>query len=64
MKARITGESGKKLISGKIRWYSDNTKVATVSQGGKLKFKKKGVCYIWAKAHNGENSRKIRVSVG
>ena len=30
---------------------------------GKVKLKKKGKCRIWAKAHNGKNSRQILVTV-
>jgi hypothetical protein len=28
-----------------------------------VKFKKKGTCYIWAKAHNGKDSKKIKIVV-
>lgn len=54
----------KKVLSKTIRWYSSNKKVALVDKNtGKVKFKKKGKCDIWAKAHNGLNSKKIKVTV-
>ena len=54
----------KPLLSKSIRWYSSNKKIAVVNKKtGKVKFKKKGKCYIWAKAHNGKNSKKIKVNV-
>jgi hypothetical protein len=63
LNAKVYGEPDKKLINSKVRWYSNNKKVATVGKSGKVKFNKKGVCYIWAKAHNGKNSKKIKVIV-
>ena len=30
---------------------------------GKIKAKKKGSCYVWAKAHNGKNSSRIKIVV-
>ncbi len=41
-----------------------NKDIATITKDGKLKAKNKaGVCYIYAKAHNGKNSKKIPVYV-
>lgn len=56
--------SAKKLYSGKVRWCASNKKVLKVNtMTGKIKAKKKGTCYVWAKAHNGLNSKKIKVIV-
>ena len=64
LRASVKTNNGKPSLSSKIRWYSSNTKVAKVNmKTGKVKFKKKGKCYIWAKAHNGKNSQKINVTV-
>lgn len=63
LKAKITADGAPKL-SSYIRWYSSNKKIAEVNRKtGKVKFRKKGKCYIWAKAHNGKNSKKIKVIV-
>jgi uncharacterized protein YjdB len=47
----------KKLIpashAAKLRYLSSNKKVATVSKKGRIKAKKKGVCYVYAYAPNG-----------
>jgi hypothetical protein len=61
--ATLTTVKGKKVISKSVRWYSMNKKVATVGKTGNVVFKKKGVCYIYAKAHDGMNSIKVRVTV-
>ena len=54
----------KKLISGSIRWYCSNKKIAKINRKtGKITAKKKGVCYIWAKAHNGKNSKRLKIKV-
>ena len=64
LKAAISSKEGKTLLSDNIRWYCSNHKVATVDKKtGKVKLKKKGKCRIWAKAHNGKNSRQILVTV-
>lgn len=64
LRASVETNNGKPSLSSKIRWYSSNTKVAKVNmKTGKVKFKKKGKCYIWAKAHNGKNIQKINVTV-
>lgn len=63
LKAKITADGVPKL-STYIRWYSSNAKIAKVDRKtGKVKLRKKGKCYIWAKAHNGKNSKKIKVIV-
>ena len=63
LKAKITADQTPKL-STYIRWFSSNKKIANVNRiTGKVKFRKKGKCYIWAKAHNGKNSKKIKVIV-
>ena len=63
LKAKITGEKGKKLVSKDIRWCSKNKKVAVVDKKGRVKALKKGVCKIHAKAHNGKNSKAIIIKV-
>ena len=63
LKAKITADGVPKL-STYIRWYSSNAKIAKVDRKtGKVILRKKGKCYIWAKAHNGKNSKKIKVIV-
>ena len=64
LKATAKTNTGKRLLSKRIRWYCSNKKIATVGRDtGKVKLKKKGKCEVWAKAHNGVNSRKIKISV-
>ena len=63
LKATVEADSTTKL-STYIRWYSSNKKVAKVNRKtGVVKLKRKGKCYIWAKAHNGKNSKKVVVKV-
>lgn len=77
-KKRITGRKGqrtklnagvasgtkKPVLTTKVRWYSSDKKIAKVDKTtGEVRFLKKGKCYIWAKAHNGVNSKTIRVLV-
>ena len=62
-KATAVGIPGEELISSSIRWYSSNKSVATVNKDGVVKLKKKGKCTIWAKAHNGKNSKLIKITV-
>ena len=50
-------------ISTKLRWRSSNRTIATVDNKGKAKAGvTAGTCYIYAKAHNG-NEKKIKVEV-
>ena len=63
LKAKITGEKGKKLVSKDVRWCSLNKKVAVVDKKGRVKALKKGTCKIHAKAHNGKNSKAIVIRV-
>ena len=61
VKATVKGvKSGKKLLQHvrKVRWYSSNINVATVSKSGKIKATGTGKCTIWAIANNG-----VRTSV-
>ena len=50
-------KKSKKLINQKhtarLRYYSSNKKIATVSKSGKIKAKAKGSCKIYAVAANG-----------
>ncbi len=60
----ITTKKKKKVISKKVRWYSKNKDIATITKDGKLTAgNKAGVCYVYAKAHNGKNSKKFPVYV-
>lgn len=63
LKAKVVVNSDKEAVSEKVRWYSTNKKVATVSKTGKITAKSKGECKVYAKAHNGVNSKKIKVTV-
>ena len=59
-----TKQKGKKAVSKKVTWYSKNKDIATITKDGKITAKNKpGVCYIYAKAHNGKNSKKVPVYV-
>lgn len=61
LKATVTS---KDASNGKIRWYSSNSKVATVSAEGKVKGKGVGSCTITARTTDGSNKKvscKIRV---
>lgn len=63
LKAKVNAK-GKRVLSKTIRWYSSNKKIVVVNKKtGKVEFKKKGKCYIWAKAHNGKNSKRIKINV-
>lgn len=65
VKMKAVVESGTKpLVNSKVRWCVSNKKVLKVNTiTGRVKAKKKGTCYVWAKAHNGKNSKKIKVVV-
>jgi hypothetical protein len=63
LRATLTTEQGKTVLSSGVRWHSMNKKIATVSSKGKVTFKKKGTTYVYAKAHDGMNSRKVKVTV-
>lgn len=62
--SKDNGEPQKQLLSESIRWHTSDSKIATVGKNsGKVRLKKKGKCLIWAKAHNGRNSKPIKVVV-
>lgn len=52
-------KTGKKAY---LKYWSTNTKIATVSSSGKVKGVKKGKCYIYAMARNGIK-KKIKITV-
>ena len=55
---------GKSVLSKKVRWYSSNTKIATVDKNGCVKAQAKaGRCHIYTRAHNGKKSNKILIFV-
>lgn len=59
-----TKKKGKKAVSKKVTWYSKNKDIATITKDGRITAKNKpGICYIYAKAHNGKNSKKVPVYV-
>ena len=57
LKAKITPK--KKYASAKVFWVSGNTKIATVTQSGVVKAKKKGKVKITAIATDGSGKRKV-----
>jgi hypothetical protein len=61
--AKLSSVKGKKLLSKSVAWFSTNNKIASVSKSGKVSKKHKGVCYIYARAHNGLASKRIKVIV-
>ena len=63
VKASITGIEGKEIYNKSIRWLTSNKKVATITKQGKIKAKHKGTCYVWAKAHNGTNSKYLKIRI-
>ncbi len=64
LKAKAIAKSKKLKVKKHkaVRYESTNTKIATVSNAGVVKAKKKGTCYIYAYAQNGV-SKKIKVTV-
>lgn len=61
----INTHSSKKLLSESVRWFSSDKKILRINpKTGKIKVLKKGKCTIWAKAHNGVNSKHIKIVVG
>lgn len=67
IKITIAKQSKKKKLlpvsHGPALWYwSGNKKIATVTQEGKVKAKKKGTCYIYVTALNGVRT-KIKITV-
>ena len=62
IKATVKTAKGKKL-SKKVRWYTSDKKIAKINSKGKITFVRKGTCQIWAKAYNGKDSSKIKVTV-
>jgi uncharacterized protein YjdB len=63
LRANIYFESGKTPWDKTIRWYTNNSKIATVSKAGVVKLKKKGKCALYAKTHNGVKSKKLVIQV-
>ncbi|MDY3920316.1 MAG: MBG domain-containing protein [Candidatus Limivivens sp.] len=60
--AEIRKASEKKKLLSKIhgpelRYYSSNTEIATVTEKGRIKAKKKGTCFVYAVALNGVKAR-------
>lgn len=63
LKVKFVGQEGKSLISKKVTWLTSNKKIATINKFGKINAKRKGTCYVWARAHNGIESRKLKIRV-
>lgn len=64
---KVTKQSGKKKLLkashvAKLRYFSTNAKVATVTSGGTIKAKSKGTCTVYAVAANGVKTS-IKVTV-
>ena len=63
LKCKEVAEKGKKLKKHRAVCYeSGNTQIATVTNKGVIKAKKKGTCYVYAYAQNGVY-KKIKVTV-
>lgn len=64
LKATCVKQSKKLTVKNhrKVKYESTNTKIATVTSGGKIKAKKKGKCYVYAYAQNGVYKR-IKITV-
>lgn len=65
--ATVTKQNSKKKLLGKnhaarLRYWSTNTKVATVTSGGKIKAVGAGKCYVYVMAQNGVQTR-VKVTV-
>ncbi len=63
LRAKVKYNKEKKVISKSIRWFTSNEKVATVSKKGVITGVAEGKCYIYAKAHNGKNGKRVEVIV-
>ena len=62
--SKYSKTTDKKALNEKLRWYSSNPNIATVNKDGLVKAKaKKGKCYVYAVAHNGNRSNKIAINV-
>jgi uncharacterized repeat protein (TIGR02543 family) len=61
--ATVKTVEGKQVLSRSIRWNSSDSKIASVDKNGRIKLLKNGKCFIWAKAHNGVNSRRVMIIV-
>lgn len=61
---KVTKQSSKKLLDhgAKLRYWSTNTAVATVTKAGKVKTVGTGTCYIYAMAANGVKT-KVKITV-
>ena len=60
LKCQLTGENRKKKLlshSSPYRYYTANSKIATVSQNGVIRAKAKGSCSIYILASNGVYKR-------
>lgn len=62
VKATAVKQNKKSKTHRNIRFESNKTKIATVSNKGKIKAKKKGACYVYAYAQNGV-AKKLKVIV-
>lgn len=57
-------KKGKAAYNENVNWYSTDKSIASITKDGMLTAnKKEGKCYIYAKAHNGKNSKKIPVEI-
>jgi hypothetical protein len=63
LRATVKAAAGKVPVSSKVRWVSTDGKVVKVSKSGRIKAKAKGVAYVYAKAHDGINSARVKVRV-
>ncbi len=56
-------KKGKRPFNKKVRWFTTNKKIAVVKKDGTVIPIDSGKCYVYAKAQNGVNSKKIEVQV-
>ena len=65
IRAKAVSENRRKKLlahADKFRYYTSDKSVATVTEKGKIRAKKKGVCMIYVVANNGV-TKKIKVTV-
>lgn len=67
IKVTVIRQSKKKKLPPKsygpaLQYWSDNEKIATVTQGGRVMAKKKGTCYVYVTTLNGVRA-KIKITV-
>lgn len=63
LRAEVSAGS-KPLFSSRVRWCTSNRKMLKIdTKTGVIKAKNAGTCYVWAKAHNGLNSKRVKIVI-